>query len=226
MVFVLFDTLCCFDAHTAEKKYENPDVIPTGLKNPYPNCLLVTHDGKYLLFSVGYEPHIYVAEAATGRVLCVLRGHGKGSIIALCVHPYENLLYSSSEDETLRRWNIETGECEQVYDVPFGKQQAVGWLTNICVSPKDHRLYASATANGIAVWDERSGAVLPHLLVERESPCGSLAVSPDGRTLYARGCVIRPSDGYFSENGALAEARCLWLSPDGKKSLLRIYVAS
>ena len=212
-IYVLFDALYCHDSRTFEKLYEKNKDIFSHLKKPYPEFLLLTQDGKYLVFAIGYETDIWVAEAASGQIKRILKGH-RSTIIAGCLHPTENFLYTSSEDRTIRKWNIETGECIQIYNT-LGVKGTMGWFKSICVSPENGKLYASATANGVAVWDELTGERLKAF--STEDSLGDITASPDGKFIYGREYAISTADGTLSREEALSGNKCLWLSSDGKK---------
>ena len=48
-------------------------------------------------------------DVASGQILRTLDGH-TGNVTKLSMHPYANILLSSSWDGTVRAWNIQTGE--------------------------------------------------------------------------------------------------------------------
>jgi len=66
-----------------------------------------------LLFAGTYNDIIAVIDFESGRVKRMLEGHD-GAVYGLTLDRSETRLLSSSEDGTVRIWNIETGRSEDI----------------------------------------------------------------------------------------------------------------
>ena len=81
-IYTVFQSLCCWEAGTLKPVWRNDDAIDASGENAYARFLLLTPDDRFLLFGVGYQNRVWVADAATGQVLRTLEGHRKGSVTA------------------------------------------------------------------------------------------------------------------------------------------------
>ena len=147
------------------------------------------------------------------QVVHELSGH-TGNISALCLHPDGKHCYSGSEDQTIRKWNLETGECEKVFS---GYKDCI---VAVCCSPDGRSLYASYRNQAIIKWNEETAK--PEKTLRFEPNAGSLQVSSDGRRLYAGGdnnIVIRDAGDLSrcSKIDSRGFSHRIWLSSDGKR---------
>jgi WD40 repeat protein len=107
-----------------------------------------TADGRLLAASEGFRARVW--EAATGEVVCSLRGHTK-RVTALAFAPTGAargpFLLTGSEDETVRVWDVGAGKERAAFRWPVGKVRAVA------VAP-DGMTAAAAGDNGdVVIWD-------------------------------------------------------------------------
>ena len=113
-----------------------------------------------------------------GRVVMPLRGNEK-MVAAVAFGPDGQTLATGSHDQTLRLWEVATG---QEIAVLRGHEQLV---MAVAYSP-DGRRVAVAGGNAVRLWDTETGAeafTLPLLPVD--VAVLSIAFSPDGQTIAA-----------------------------------------
>jgi len=78
-------------------------------------CMLEMLDGRVASGSADFNIKIWSIEAS--RCDLTLRGH-TGPILSLCTTWSANTLVSSGADQTIRLWNLATGTCEVVWNIP------------------------------------------------------------------------------------------------------------
>lgn len=144
-----------------------------------------------------------------------LVGHG-GEISACAYSPDGRSILSASWDQTLRRWDVATGELQQVLS---GHD---AWVLSCCFSPDGHRI-VSASRGDSRIWDAATGREL-RALPRPAANFSDCAVSPEGtevltvawdRTLSLWGL----EDGIlrWSVAGHQDMVRAGAFSPDGKR---------
>jgi RNA polymerase sigma factor (sigma-70 family) len=135
-----------------------------------------SRDGKAVA-SGDYDGMIYLWDAATGRRLHTLAGHGR-EVSGLAFSPDGKTLASSSWDNSLRLWDTATGKARHDFPAHDGVVNAVA------VSP-DGRL--AATAGGdrtVRLWDTATGREL-RVLRGHTGWMQSVALSSDGKVASA-----------------------------------------
>ena len=100
-----------------------------------------------------------------------LSGHSRliGSI-AIAWSSDGLFLVSGSYDETIRKWNTSSGECELTIKSP-------DWIYAVALSP-DNKHILSGGDRGVHVWDSSTGQIVFGPL---HSPVCSVAYSPNGQ---------------------------------------------
>jgi len=96
-------------------------------------------------------------EAFTNKhLLRVFTGHQRG-VTAACVHWESNRLLSAARDDSMRLWDIKTGECVRSFNgSDYGiLSLAVDWAQGRAVSGSGDRV--------VRIWDLDSGEVLRNL---------------------------------------------------------------
>lgn len=191
-VYSLLKRLQCHDARTGKLRYSNNTVWPENEKSC--SFLLISPDGRFLVYCFHHEDCIRVADAETGQLLRTLHYQHIGRIDPLwgvqrrntqraCMHPTLNLLYTTDETRIFK-WNLETGELLREYMVPpeINAKNEDHSIMTLCVSPETHRLYAGLMLHDIAEWDEETGKWQQTLSMQYPR---TLAASPDGTALYS-----------------------------------------
>ena len=105
----------------------------------------------------------------------ILRGH-TGWISRIAWSPDGYLLASPSDDETIRIWDVEQGECLVVLNMHKDTVVSVSW------SPDGKMLASSSNDTTICIWSTETWEVLASLQ-EHFDRVNCVAWSPDGKTL-------------------------------------------
>lgn len=109
----------------------------------------------------------------------MLRGH-KHTIFGLAFMPDSKVLASGSEDDTIRLWDVKSGECFAT--IQTGADQVRG----LAFSPKGEILAAAHKDGTVTLWDMNS-LQLQRTLEGHTSEVYTVSFSPDGKTLASGG---------------------------------------
>lgn len=88
------------------------------------NYLVYAHDESWILSAHGHND-ITIWDATTGEKLRTLRGH-TDQVEFLAAIPKSNTLFSVADDDTLRAWNLSTGQLEGKWTSSLGIVSADG----------------------------------------------------------------------------------------------------
>lgn len=99
------------------------------------------------------------------------------SVWSLILSPDGKTLISGSADQTIKVWNVETGE---VLNTLFGHTDVV---RSLALAPDGKTLISGSGDRTIKIWDLQTNQLIQTL--EQESPVWSVAVSPDGQTFVS-----------------------------------------
>ncbi|MDX2232581.1 MAG: NACHT domain-containing protein [Leptolyngbyaceae cyanobacterium bins.349] len=97
-------------------------------------------------------------------------------ILSIHWHPTQSRLITSSDDQTIKLWDADTGTC---LNTLRGHQSGVWWAI---WSPDGKRIASCGGDRVIKVWDATTGTCL-NTLTGHQSLVSCLAWSPDGKTL-------------------------------------------
>ena len=92
------------------------------------------------------------------------------------VCPQGDYLVSSSIDQTVRLWNLTTGECQQIL---HGHSN---WVMSVDMSPDGQQIASGSADHTVKLWDAQTGHCVNTLKGHRNS-VWSVAFSPDGQSL-------------------------------------------
>lgn len=109
----------------------------------------------------------------------VLRGH-EHTIFGLAFMPDSKVLASGSEDDTIRLWDVKSGECFAT--IQTGADQVRG----LAFSPEGDILAAAHKDSTVTLWDMNSLQLL-RTLGGHTSEVYTVSFSPDGKTLASGG---------------------------------------
>ena len=111
----------------------------------------------------------------TGEPIEVFRSHEPfGSFTSVTFSPDGNIIACASNDQTIRFWSPQTG---LLLKTIIGHTESVN---GVIFSP-DGKLFISAAADGIRVWDANTNELIEVLLV----PALNVVFSPDGKTFVS-----------------------------------------
>jgi WD40 domain-containing protein/apoptotic protease-activating factor 1-like protein/NB-ARC domain-containing protein len=108
-----------------------------------------------------------------GPLLRIFEGH-QGHVRGVAVSPDGRRLLSTSDDKTVRVWDLETGMTLRVLQ---GHGEAV-WA--VALTPDGRRAISASRDKTLKVWDLRTGGMLRTLEGHQEG-VNAVAVTPDGR---------------------------------------------
>ncbi len=160
--------------------------LPSGkvrvrLRQPFGiRSVVFAPDGRTLATAEKSDRTAKIRDAATGRVLRVLRGHQGGGINCVAFAPDGRTLATAGLDQTVRLWNPATGQLKATLRGHTGSVHSVAFADN-------HTLLSGGgdgTGRGGTgrVWDVSTGK-LRFTLQAHEKPIECVAASPDGKTL-------------------------------------------
>jgi hypothetical protein len=112
-----------------------------------------------------------------GALLRTITGH-TDEVTALAVTPDGRQVVSASDDETLRVWNLSSGEVRRTL---IGH---TGGVTAVAVTPNGRQVVAASRDRTLKVWNLCSGAE-QRTLTGHTSPVTAVAVTPDGRQIVS-----------------------------------------
>ncbi len=141
-------------------------------------CLAFSPDGTKLA-SAGADRVVHIWDVQTGKLLAGPNPTGRH---AIAVIPGNPLRLASSASPTLRVWDVESGE-----EVP---PSDLGPTCSVAASLDGKWLAAGGTNHFTQLWDVKKNAVAASLEATKP-PIGSVAFSPDSRTLVH----TSPADG-------------------------------
>ena len=106
-------------------------------------CLNRKFTDRGIALSAGfYEEHFKdLLALPSGTQIAILQGH-IGVVVCLVVH--NNILYSGSNDHTIRAWNLDTNECITAL------QGHADWVE--CLVVHNNVLYSGSGDNTICAW--------------------------------------------------------------------------
>ena len=203
-------------------RLDDPDAAPVRLGEigRQATDLRFSHDGSKI-FSVGVDGLVRVSDSRTGERLDSFRGHRSG-VGRLSVSPDDQFAATSSNDETIKIWNLSEHRGRRVLS---GHSHGVN---KIVFSPDGKRLVSGSGDSTIRVWDTASWKCLRVLRVHN-GPVFGLAFSPDGAVM-ASGNLDPDSGGldgaiYLWDRawnprllaGELPSVKALAFRPDGKQ---------
>jgi WD40 repeat protein/serine/threonine protein kinase len=165
-------------------------------------------------FKPGEDRAIRLWDIATTRCIRELEGHSD-IVRSLAFAPDGRTLATASNDQTVRRWDIETGRL-------IGIERSSDELAALAIAPDGATLAVASTAGVVTIHDAMSLTVLKTIRHENSEELLNLAFAPDGRSLATCGKsgTIRlwdPITGQelLSLQGHKAQVNGIAFAPDG-----------
>ncbi|WP_129671863.1 helix-turn-helix domain-containing protein [Candidatus Chloroploca sp. Khr17] len=140
-------------------------------------ALAQSPDGQRLAF--GVAECIYVVDQSQGEMIHQLCGHSEW-VQSLAFSPQGNLLASSSDDHTIRLWNLATFT---EHNTLYGHD---AWVQTSAFTPDGRLLATGSIDRTIRLWEVATGACL-QILTGHQHYIWAVAISPDGRWLASGG---------------------------------------
>ena len=111
--------------------------------------------------------------------ICCLHGHTH-QVNSVAYSPDGNQIVSGSWDNTIRVWNIITGQCVAG---PF--QEHTDAVTSVAYSPDGNKIVSGSDDNTIRVWNATTGMCVEGPFQGHTGPVTSVAYSPDGNKIVS-----------------------------------------
>jgi WD40 repeat protein len=157
-----------------------------------------------------------------GPLIRTLDGH-TGSVKAVAITSDACLAISASSDETLRIWNLESGESVRTLRGHSGS------VNSVAMMPDGRQIISASYDNTLRVWDLESGRI-NQILRGHTASVKAVAITPDGRLAisasYDRtlriwdlesGATVRTLEGHNQRVNAV------FVSPDGCRAVSASY---
>ena len=163
-----------WDAETGKlerKLYYRPEYERT---NNSVECFAYSPDGKLLAVGTSYG-HAVLWEAATGKQVRILKGHGS-AVMAVGFSPDGKLLLTGGFKDGARLWNVESGASLRAVAAHEGA------VYNVAFSPDGSRA-ATAGRDRIRIWQTDQWRQLAAWPVLNQTIVVPLAFSPDSQRL-------------------------------------------
>lgn len=143
------------------------------------NSVAFTPDGRFIAAGMSYGV-IRLWSTETWEQAQIFEGH-RYAVRAIAISPDGETLVSVSSDQTLKVWNLTTGELQRT----IALDQSDGIAQTLLISPDGQRLATATNRNTIQLWDTQTGQLVRTMIDEAidQRPGMPLAFSPDGQTL-------------------------------------------
>eukprot|EP00574_Skeletonema_japonicum_P004156 CAMPEP_0201728294 /NCGR_PEP_ID=MMETSP0593-20130828/15435_1 /ASSEMBLY_ACC=CAM_ASM_000672 /TAXON_ID=267983 /ORGANISM="Skeletonema japonicum, Strain CCMP2506" /LENGTH=317 /DNA_ID=CAMNT_0048220349 /DNA_START=6 /DNA_END=959 /DNA_ORIENTATION=+ len=169
------------------------------------NCLEITPDKQYL--AAGGNPHIRLFEInnASNQSILTLEGH-TGNVTSLGFQRNGRYLYSSSEDGTVKLWDLRSPTYSRSFD-------SKGAVNSVALHPNQAQIISGDQNGSVKLWDLGSSKCINDIIPESHSSSTSSlgrvaiqSVDVSNDTLiaannHAEVFVWNPNDASKTENG-------------------------
>jgi eukaryotic-like serine/threonine-protein kinase len=158
-----------------------------------------------------------MANAASPPPLLTFRGH-TAEIDTVAISPDGRTALSSSDDHTLKLWDLATGEEIRTFTGHNGP------VNSVAISPDGRTALSSSDDHTLKLWDLATGEEI-RTFTGHNGPVNSVAISPDGRTALSGSSdkTLKVWDLATGKDVRTISANTpVWsaaISPDGKSAL-------
>jgi WD40 repeat protein len=202
-------TVKAWDARTGREH------VPVRWPTPLLGGLPLSRDGTRLA-TVSRPRAVQVGDAATGRPVATLEGHGTG-VYNACFSPDGRRLAATGDVPTVTAWDVATGQELGTF------RGHTGWIRRLTFSPDGTRLATASDDRTVKVWDVTARQeALP--IRGHTSAVTRVAFSPDGTHLAttsedgtAKVCDSRTGEPLLTLRGHQFAVTGLAFSPDGTR---------
>ena len=179
-------------------------------------ALAVTKDGTRILIATGYH-NLALYDLATGSRLDVLQGHS-GAVSGVAVTPDGKTAISSSVDNTLKVWNLESQGAFR--DFHWGAVCA------LAVAPRVSRAISASWDSTLKVWDAEAGTPVSMLVGHAGNMVFGASITSDGKLAVSGGwdTTVRLWDvaggrAKLVITGKWGRVWAVAITPDGKRAV-------
>jgi WD40 repeat protein len=135
-------------------------------------------DGQWLVSAGGFDRTVKIWDLVKGQLSHALKGH-TATVYAVAFDPNSQRIASAGEDGVVKIWDA------SVSQEPLSLSSLnAGNLLGIAFGAGSKRLFTSCQNKEVEVWDVATGGKVQTVQGSAEAD-GSIAVSPDGKTLAA-----------------------------------------
>ncbi|XP_010456450.2 PREDICTED: WD repeat-containing protein 26-like [Camelina sativa] len=141
--------------------------------------LQFSHNGKYLASSSKDQTAIIWEINADGKISLkhTLVGHQK-PVIAILWSPDDRQVLTCGAEEVIRRWDVDSGDCAQMYEKGGISPISCGWY------PDGQGIIAGMTDRSICMWD-LDGREIECWKGQRTQKVSDIAMTDDGKWLVS-----------------------------------------
>mmetsp|Transcript_13606 Transcript_13606/g.27833 ORF Transcript_13606/g.27833 Transcript_13606/m.27833 type:complete len:226 (-) Transcript_13606:14-691(-) len=143
------------------------------------NCLEITPDKKFL--AAAGNPHVRLFEinSSNHNPLLSCEGH-TSSVTGLGFQREGRWMYTSSEDGTLKIWDLRSPGYQRSFKAPNNAP-----VNSVALHPNQAELVSGDNKGTVRVWDLGSSQCIKELVPDPDIPIRSVSVGEDGRHLVA-----------------------------------------
>ncbi|KAG0006776.1 hypothetical protein BGZ65_003913 [Modicella reniformis] len=131
-------------------------------------------DGKWFAVGLG-SGYISMHETPNWKIIRTLNGHS-GTVNSVMFSPEGDQITSGSDDNTVRLWDANTGDCQQVF---IGHSNCVN---NVAYSPRGGQVASASDDKTVRLWDVKTGDCLK-TLIGHSGGVYSAVYSPKGNQI-------------------------------------------
>ncbi|MHB8598589.1 MAG: WD40 domain-containing protein [Ktedonobacteraceae bacterium] len=188
-----------------DANFSHAHVTASTFAHTFGNVLSVTFSTQGDRFAIGTaEGDIWVYHTGSGAPLQTYHGHTDG-VWSVAFSTDTTFLVSSSDDQTIRIWNVATGQCLQTL-------RHAHRVRSVALSPDDALLASGSDDHTICIWNAKTGACLK-TLSGHDDRVWSVAFDPTGTRLASGGtdCTVRVWDVASGQTLRVLEGHTDWV---------------
>ena len=188
-----------------DANFSRAHVAATTFAHTFGNVLSVTFSTPGDRFALGTaEGDIWVYHSGSGAPLQTYHGHTDG-VWSVAFSTDTTFLVSSSDDQTIRIWDVATGQCLHTL-------RHANRVRSVALSPDGTLLASGSDDHTICIWNARTGECLT-ILSGHDDRVWSVAFDPTGTRLASGGtdCTVRLWDVVSEQAISVLEGHTDWV---------------